>query len=453
MIVLGSPFHYSDISKYTSLFSTILKPKCANFTEYYMDSKPYWQYYGFPHNLKLTEDSLSNFLKISSKQENEITRLHDELLNKYLSPKYKLFSNLQSTINKFDKPDNKGIVYVSGKSYYWLTMLSIKYIRDVLNDKQTPIEIFVPFKQKNDYHCNKISLVFPNIKCSYFSDYLSTNQIKQLSGYQYKSLALLLTKFNDILYLDSDNIPLVSVQEMFNNPTYLKTGFISWPDFWKRSTNFKFYKMSSLSGFAKPISTTPSVESGQILINKQTHLKTLLLAYYYNYYGPGYFYPLFSQGFPGQGDKESFYLASRVTNEKSFLLTGYKTKSFGYRDKNGSYKGQGILQADPSNVNDYWFLHMNYPKLNINEMLKENFFKTEKSRHWMIVKNAQDDSTSKDFKNTVGDDLEFQIWKIMDELLAKDFKGFQVFNEIGNDEMADYVRAHIINLENSRMDR
>lgn len=451
MIVLSSPFHYSDISKYTSLFTTVLQPKCEKFTNYKNDPKPYWQYYGFSHHMKLNEETLSNFLEISDKQEAEITRLHNEILDKYFSSDYKLFSNLKSKVEKNSNQNNKGIVYVSGPGYYWLTTLSIKYIRDIIGDKTTPIEVFVPFKQKHDYHCNKIHLVYPQIKCSYFSDYLTHNQINQLSGYQYKSLALLLTKFNDILYLDSDNIPLVNVNEMFDNEIYLKSGFLSWSDFWKRSTNYKFYRMARLSGFADPISTTPSIESGQILINKNTHLKTLLLAYYYNFYGPEYFYPLFSQGFPGEGDKESFYLASRVTNEKSFLLTGQKTKSFGYKDKSGSYKGQGILQVDPGNIEKFWFLHLNYPKLNINKMLEEGYFKNKNPRHWALIRNAQEDGQTKEFKPTIGSDIELTIWKLMDEILSKDFKGFQVFKEIGNDEMADYVKANIIELQNSLM--
>lgn len=452
LLVLGSPFHYSDISKYTSLFSTVLQPQCDNFTEYNEDSRNYWQYYGSKHHMALNEHSLSNILKVTDSQKDEISRLHDELLNKYLSPNYKLYANLKSVVDRNSLDDNKGIVYVSGKSYYWLTILSIKYIRDHLNDKHTGIEIFVPIRDKGDNYCNKIQQVYPKVKCSYFTDYLSTNQVKQLAGYQYKSLALLLTTFNDILYLDSDNIPLVSLDTMLQNPNYQKTGFVSWPDFWKRSTNYKFYEMAGLSGFSNPISTTPSVESGQILINKQHHLKTLLLSYYYNFYGPGYFYPLFSQGFPGEGDKETFYLASRVANEKAFLITGQKTKSFGFKDKNGKYAGQGILQADPNNSKSYWFLHMNYPKLNINQMLGDGYFRNENKRHWTTVRNAENDGKTVEFRKSLGSDLELEIWALMDEILSKDFKGFRVFEEIGNDEMADYVKEYLSMLRNTNLD-
>lgn len=448
LFVVNSPFHYSDISKYTHIFTSILSPNCPALDEYERESRNYWQYYGFQHHMKLDEDSLSNILRVSDEQENALGRVHSELMNKYLHDEHPLYQHMRKQVERNNKPNNKGIVYVSGKNYYWLTMVSIKYIRDVLKDKETPIEIFVPFRVKNDHHCSKIEKVFSKVKCSYFTDHLTKTQIRQIKGYQYKALALLLTQFNEILYLDSDNIPISNIGDMFENQLYKKNGFISWADFWKRSTNYKYYKIAGLSRFANPISTTPSVESGQILINKSTHLKTLLLAYYYNLYGPEYFYPLFSQGFPGEGDKETFYLASRASNEPSYLINGHKTKSFGYTNKEGKYTGQGILQGEPSNPDNFWFLHMNYPKLYVNKLLKSGYFDKEKKRHWTKIRHAHDDGKTSEFKKSAGKDLEYEIWKIMDELLSTDFKGFQVFKDIGNDEMADYVKLQMKTIKN-----
>lgn len=441
MHVLGSIIHKSDVSKYTSIFGTLLKPQCEPFKNYKLDSQKYWSYYGSTTgsesvpDAKLSEEVLSNILDVSKEQEDEISRLHTELLTKYINDDYKLYQNLQREVSR---NKGQGIVYLSGKKYYWLTMLSIKYIRSVLQD-QVPIEIFIPIRDENDHHCTQIKSVYSNVKCSYFTDFLSKSQVVQLSGYQYKSLALIFSTFNEILYLDSDNVPLIKSDEIFNNESFRKTGFVSWPDFWKRSTNYKFYNMAGLSGFAQPISTLPSVESGQILINKSNHLKTLILAYYYNLYGPDYFYPLFSQGFPGEGDKETFYLASRVAKEDSFLITGYKTKSFGMKNKQGSYRGQGILQIDPGEKSKFWFLHMNYPKLQINELIKTDYMEEQK-RHWTIIRNAENDGKANDFKKEIDTDIELVMWQLMTEILSIDFKGFRIFEDIGNDELADYTR-------------
>ncbi|GAV27223.1 hypothetical protein PMKS-000687 [Pichia membranifaciens] len=201
---------------------------------------------------------------------------------------------------------------------------------------------------------------------------------------------MLLTSFNEILYLDSDNIPVSSVADMFNDPNYLKTGFVSWADFWKRSTNYNFYSMAGLTG---------------------------------------------------------------VTGDTSYLITGHKTKSFGYKNKQGAYVGQGILQTDPSNFSKYWFLHINYPKLDLVSMFKKGFFKGDKlERKWTFIRNAQEDGKSVPFRQTLGKDLEYEVWKIMTSILDTDFKGFRLFEEIGNDEMSDYVKAHLVRLEHSKLE-
>ena len=49
-----------------------------------------------------------------------------------------------------------------------------------------------------------------------------------------------------------------------------------------------------------------SSETGQLLINKNS-FQTLILAMYYNYYGPDYYYPF---SVKGEGDKETFIAAA-----------------------------------------------------------------------------------------------------------------------------------------------
>lgn len=409
-----------------------MKPDCTPINKYNLNSADYWQYYGYSGNKELNEESLSSILKISTNQENEIGKIHKSILND-LIPSQEKFINLIENGNELK---GKGIVFVSGDDYYWLTIMSIKYIRDELKD-DIPIEIYIPERKKKDFLCGKIEMVFKNVECLYFDDYISKKYLEKIKGYQYKSIAMLLSKFSDILFLDSDNLPLVKPIEMFNIEEYKTQGLVLWPDFWKRSTNFKFYKMANIEKMSDVIMSTPSIESGQILINKKTHLKSLILSYYYNLYGPDYFYPIFSQGFPGEGDKESLYLASRVLNEKSFLMSGIKTKSVGFKDSKGIFSGQGILQRSPKL--EYWFLHLNYPKLELEKFIDDGFFKMNHPRFLTTVRYAQKNSMDEEnFRQLMGRDLESKLWEIMYQILKVDFKGFQVLKKYGNDEAADF---------------
>ncbi|ODV82688.1 glycosyltransferase family 71 protein [[Candida] arabinofermentans NRRL YB-2248] len=450
----------SLIRQLTSSYQLRLKPKCDRFTSYKQDSNNYWQYYGYDdYDIKLTQNELLNLLNINDNQELELTKIHEYLLNFYLTEKNPIFNNYNELYNNYYTNDVNlnGIVYVSGKDYYWLTIISIKYIRDVLRDKTTPIEIFIPYYDKSDdLICSKINSVFKNIHCSYFSHYLSVNTIKKFKGYQYKSLALLLSRFTNVLYLDSDNILIESPINLFKSEKFLNHGMISWPDFWKRSTNPIYYKTSGLEPIISVVSSTPSVESGEILINKKTHIKTLLLSYYYNLFGPDYFYPLFSQGFPGEGDKETFYLASRVINEGSFLITGTKTKIVGYINNfNNQFFGQSILQRNPDNFNKFSFFHCNYPKLQIDKLDKSYFYddleSNNRRRSWQIIRDAKKDNNGGGLiplKKGIKIDLELKIWEIMFELLDKDFNGFELFESSSNSDNLVKIKENIFFLKN-----
>lgn len=442
--VINTLFPYSEgyfANKFTRQWFE-LGPRCMPLTDISENAQDYWQFYGYSYGETLNEKVLSNIVKVTKVQNELLTASHKLVMETSLSEANPLFNKYANYWQS--KSKEQGIAYVSGPGYYSLTMLSIKYIRDVLQD-DIPIQVFVPQKSNADQKCNKMTMVFSNVECVYFNQHISSENLNKLSSYQYKSLALLLSKFTDTLLLDSDNLPLVKPSLMFSSKEYEEHGMISWPDFWKRSTNYKFYEMANIKNSGPTIMSTPSVESGQIMINKVTHLRTVLLAHYYNVWGPDYFYPLFNQGFPGQGDKDTFYLASRVTGDGSYIMTGVKTQSFGYKDKSGSYHGQGILQKSPD-INDekYWFLHLNEPKLLVDEMIENGFFQPGGLRRaWEIVRFAQKDvSHERAFRSLVGD-LELKIWELFYELLKKDFKGFQVFDGIGNDEAADYVQERV----------
>lgn len=56
------------------------------------------------------------------------------------------------------------------------------------------------------------------------------------TGYSFKVYALVyVTTFDDVLMLDSDNLPLQNPEGLFSSPQYLTNGNSFWPDWWQRS--------------------------------------------------------------------------------------------------------------------------------------------------------------------------------------------------------------------------
>ncbi|KAG7192573.1 uncharacterized protein KQ657_001673 [Scheffersomyces spartinae] len=332
-----------------------------------------------------TNEYLGKFLQLSDEVMAEMIRSHkyvrDNLPNK--APKG-LYAN-------------DGIVYVGGGGFNWLTLLSIKSLRSM--GSTLPVEVLIP--KLNEYELDFCERVLPafNAKCIFLPQRLydidseEESVIKKFSfkGYQYKPLAILLSSFENVLLLDSDNIPVHSPDRLFSLEPFKSKGFIVWPDFWRRATSPSFYDIAGMTvspklfnqeydevkgiyNIFKPSSSDkqiplhlfkgtipdPTSESGQLMISKKTHMKPLLLALYYNLYGPSYFYPLFSQGSDGEGDKETFLAATFVLGKPFYQVSKF-LNAMGYIDIRQDFVGTGMGQYDP--VEDY--LSLSYKKKNI----------------------------------------------------------------------------------------
>ncbi|GAB1203406.1 hypothetical protein APSETT445_002041 [Aspergillus pseudonomiae] len=163
-------------------------------------------------------------------------------------------------------------------------------------------------------------------------------------------------------------------------------GLITWPDFWGPTASPLYYTISGQE--RPPPNIRQSTESGEVFISKRSHLRTLLLVAYYNYWGPGYYYPLLSQGAAGEGDKETFLAAATVLDEP-FYQVSEPIRALG-RHTNDGFAGSTMVQYSP--MEDYaltkkgewrikgarvpppkpFFVHINFPKFNPATVFAEN---------------------------------------------------------------------------------
>lgn len=317
--------------------------------------------------------------------------------DKYLSKSYlesclqvpdKLFKSLKASHEKFVESipnsylkgtyEGNGIVIIAGDKFSWLSLLSVENLR--ATGSKLPVEVMIP--QLEEYEPQLCEIILPklNARCVKLYEFLpkfsqkNNSEFKRLSGYQYKSLSLLASRFENVLFLDSDNIPIKNPDMLFYSEPFKSEGMILWPDFWRRVTHPKYYDITGkqigntrIRYWSDTITppelynkvenndialhdlqgTIPdlSSESGQLLVNKHTHFSALLLSFYYNVYGPRHYYPLFSQGGSGEGDKETFIAAANFYN-----LPYYQVKKsvgvVGHWDGE-IYHGVGMIQYDP----------------------------------------------------------------------------------------------------------
>lgn len=323
------------------------------------------------------------------------TNTKEVLLSKAVIPdaafqelKQKHHNTVKSLPSELDpvtyKKNTNGVVLVGGGRYSWLAYMALLALRDT--GSTLPVEIVMP--KFNDYEreLEFCTVVLPPLgaSCVVIPDVLGSlvmlNWNKRLANYQFKSLALVTSSFQNVLLLDSDNLIIENPDRIFDSDLFKENGMITWPDYWTRSISPKFYDIAEVEVNERrrvrhnrmplhvPQNDKPnlneedmasvpfhdlegaipdlSTESGQFIINKATHGKTLLLSLYYNIYGPQLYYKLFSLGEQGEGDKDTFVAAATVLKQKFYQVKSY-IKTVGFAENGGNFRGVGMGQKNP----------------------------------------------------------------------------------------------------------
>ncbi|CAI5756540.1 unnamed protein product [Candida verbasci] len=317
-----------------------------------------------------SKELLNMYLTLNKFEIDTLKQSHDKFLsgmmNEWPEDLFKF-----NKFNNFMKGD--GIVYLAGEKYNQLAFLSIKVLRD--NGSKLPVEVIIP--KQEDYDVQFCDRILPtlNARCKIMADYLPHGIMDKITGFQYKNIAILISDFERILYLDADNIPIKNPDVLFSNKPFTNKHLILWPDFWRRSTSPHYYDIAGIpidvnhkmrnsyvKGDKRGQKTDTkdyslhdcknsipeaSSETGQLLINKKVHFKTLILTMYYNYFGPNFYYPLFSQGAAGEGDKETFIAAAHKLNLPYYQVNEFNREFGPINDHSKKHDIYAMGQYDP----------------------------------------------------------------------------------------------------------
>ncbi|KAI9838253.1 MAG: hypothetical protein M1819_005520 [Sarea resinae] len=321
-------------------------------------------------------------------------------------------------------PGTRGLVTTAGGPYLPVLVISLRMIRR--SGSNLPMEVFLAsWKEYEDHICDVV-LPSLNARCIVLSDILNAFPTAlQVTHYQYKIFAIIFSSFEELLFVDADSFTIHNPDRLFTSEPFSSRGLITWPDFWASSASPYYYNISNQT--VPPLTERASSETGEILISKNKHHDTLLLATYYNYYGPTHYYPLLSQGAPGEGDKETFLAAAAALGEP-FYATSESVRSIGHPNKEGRLAGSAMVQYDP--VEDYrltskglwraknpkiakqprpFFIHANYPKFN-----PATVFDNEHDVKPTIGANGEDTRAWTDGKDTmeaIGPEVEKHFWE------------------------------------------
>ncbi|KAL1900598.1 mannosyltransferase [Sporothrix stenoceras] len=240
----------------------------------------------------------------------------------------------------------RGIVMTAGGQYVGIAVTSILMLRR--SGSQLPVQLFLD--SDSDYDATLCESVLPALgtECHIMQRFWETTPwMPPLARFQFKVFSILLSSFQEVLFFDADCWPIHNPDGLFEAAPFTTHGLVTWPDFWLSTTSPVLYDILDI---APPrLTERRSSESGVLLYDKARHGTSLIMAAYYNFYGPSHYYPLLSQGAIGQGDKETFLHGAMVMGNP-FYAVHTRIGILG-RWINGTYIGAAMRQADP--VEDY----------------------------------------------------------------------------------------------------
>lgn len=271
-------------------------------------------------------------------------------------------------------PGTRGLVTTAGGSYLPVFLSSLRMLRRT--GSTLPVEVYM--KDAGEYEKSICQDALPDLgaRCLILSDVVGKDVIQH---YQLKVFAVLFSSFEEVVWMDADCFPLDKPEILLNHEPFISTGLVTWPDFWASSVSPAYYNISRQP--IPPMTERQSSETGIFLVSKKTHYITMLLAAYYNYYGPSHYFRLLSQGAPGEGDKETFLQAATAVGEPYYAVSE-RVQALGHHRPDG-FSGSAMAQSDP--IGDHaltsegkwrvqdpsvdkpprvFFVHANYPKFN-----------------------------------------------------------------------------------------
>lgn len=127
----------------------------------------------------------------------------------------------------------------------------------------------------------------------------------RLHGWELKPYAITHCPFEEVLFLDADNMPVVDPTFLFDTPEYQDAGCIFWPDFGRLNRERQAWQVFG----NVPYRDEPEVESGQIVINKRQCWQCLMLVHWFMQNSNNFYFNHV------HGDKEVFHLAWRKLNQ------------------------------------------------------------------------------------------------------------------------------------------
>lgn len=208
------------------------------------------------------------------------------------------------------EPETKGlrprgiVIPAGGARMFTCAWVAVRMLRDALKTN-LPIEIWHigPQEMSPAMRALMAELQVETVDaCSHVDEGIA------LGGFELKSLALLKCSFREVVLMDADNVPLIDPDELFAHASFRDAGAIFWPDLMSIAASSRIWELCGIDH--RPM---PSLESGQMAIDRVRHYPALALSWFLNRNSSIVYQHVY-------GDKDCFLLAWLALGEPFHLV-------------------------------------------------------------------------------------------------------------------------------------
>ncbi|RLN10992.1 hypothetical protein BBI17_000745 [Phytophthora kernoviae] len=251
-----------------------------------------------------------------------------------------------------DAVDKRGIVMIAYPKVVAGVYAIVRTLRTL--GCALPVEVWIDPNEMRAKHSVLVELV------KYYNIFVRVIRDPNASKFHAKPYAIFNSRFESVLWLDSDNIPVRDPTYLFETPEFVRHGAMFWPDFWRPAidTPFNVHQQSALwTLLDMPFTDMFEQESGQLLVNRSRSAAALNKLMFYSSHLPR----LITDWQLVWGDKDLFRLAWLNTSTPFYMIQHLTALGGLYDADEDFFCGVSMIQRDP--VGDIMFMHRNQAKL------------------------------------------------------------------------------------------
>ncbi|KAK3613898.1 hypothetical protein LTR56_027605 [Elasticomyces elasticus] len=123
----------------------------------------------------------------------------------------------------------RGVVMLAGGRYSEYAVTALGVLRE--SGSKLPVEVWRrDEREKKHGRCDEMKK--EGMAYRRLSDYLDTDILAIADGKEMKVFTMLFSSFEEVFFIDADNMPLQQPEKIFESKHYQKTGVVLWHDYW-----------------------------------------------------------------------------------------------------------------------------------------------------------------------------------------------------------------------------